>query len=209
MKKWKLIVAMFCVTATIVMLCACGGKTTPTTPTEPETTTMEVKTPEEDVFDVNVESLNWADGELDCYDYDYMGQPYYMSFKYPDSFQTSGYDDSGEQSRSYWAAPDDGSASESKYGIYAYFLQGGYGPRRNTLSESIVGGQLEERQFGDVTVLFGLMDDTENPEASGYTYCYYLTYEDDDFSRIWVLVQDQEKDGLFRKTFEESLNFQK
>ena len=203
MKKTKLIVATLIAIVMAFVLSACGGKKE--TPSGQEATTEEVETNKTETMDFS--SMNWIQDELDCYGYKNADRAYYVSFEYPETFQSNGYDESGEQSRNYWYSQDGSNASNSLYGIYAVFLQGGYGGYKDTIQEGLVGGEFEERELGGTTVLFGLMDDSQNPEASGYTYSYYVSYDDDDWSRIWILVQDQEEDGAFRQYFEDSLNF--
>ena len=45
--------------------------------------------------------------------------------------------------------------------------------------------------------------------CSSVSACDEFEYEDDGWSRIWILVSDSEADGAFRKTFEESMSFDK
>ena len=167
-------------------------------------TTNDITEQHDDTAALDIGSLNWVNGELDCYGYDEC----YLSFKYPDVFKTGTENSSGLQYRGYYYNPknSDATANESPYGIYIYFNQGAYGAKRETLEADIEGG-FKERELGGRTVLFGEVGKDEN--AGAYTFSYYTAYSDDEYARIWFIVTDAEEDGEFRKTFEQSLNFNK
>lgn len=154
---------------------------------------------------VDISGWTWVKGELDCYEYD----DYYMSFEYPEQFKTSSEDSSGLQSRSYYYNPSDSeaNANNSPYGIYITFGQGSFGgATKSSLEESIQGG-LTERELGGRTVFFGEFPVDENTGA--HSFAYYYTLDDDEWSRIWIILCDPEADGEFRKAFEQSMNFSK
>lgn len=158
---------------------------------------------------VDISSWNWVDGELDCYGYTYQGEAYYLSYKYPEIFKTETEAYSGLQHFGYYYNPSDDTATAngSPYGIYIYFGQGSDGgATKDSLAQDVQGG-LVERDLGGRTVLFGEL--SQDPNTGSHTFAYYLSYEDDGWSRIWMIVSDPEADGVFRKTFEESMSFDK
>ena len=155
----------------------------------------------------DVSNWNWVKGELDCYGYDYQGSAYYLSYEYPDNFKTATEAYSGLQYFGYYYNPSDSEAkpNNSPYGLYIYFGQGSNGgATKSSLEEDIEGG-LQERELGGRKVLFGEL--SPDPNTGSHTFAYYLSYEDDGWSRIWLLVSDPEAEGTFRKTFEESMSF--
>ena len=157
----------------------------------------------------DISGWNWVKGELNCYDYSYNGQTYYLSYSYPDNFKTSEEAYSGLQNFNYFFNPSDESATpnNSPYGLYIHFGQGtNGGATKSSLEESIQGGFVE-RELGGRKVLFGEL--TADPNTGSHTFAYYLSYAEDDWSRIWILLCDPEHDGEFRKTFEESMSFDK
>lgn len=157
---------------------------------------------------IDVGSLTWVKSELDCYGYSTGGVDCYLSFSHPDNFTESVSNNDGEQYRGYNFNPanPDATANESPYGIYAYFMQGGYGAHRDSFEETAEGG-LQERELGGRKVLFGKLSKDENTGAQAFVY--YTSYSDDEWARIWVILTDPEEDGAFRRTFEESLSFVK
>ncbi|MBQ6165389.1 MAG: hypothetical protein IJK23_13020 [Clostridia bacterium] len=157
---------------------------------------------------VDVGSLNWVKGELDCYGYSEKGVDCYMSFSYPDNFKTGEENSSGMQYRGYYYNPADPetNADASPYGLYIYFNQGAFGAKRETMEADIEGG-FTERELGGRTVLFGEVGKDENTGA--YAFSYYTSYSDDEYARIWFMVCDPEEDGAFRRAFEESISFVK
>ena len=195
-------------------LASCSGSkqengATKNEPTTAEETVIETtaETDAPTVFDTT--SLNWVKGELDCYDYSYKGQPYYLSFSYPDTFKTANEAYSGLQYFGYYFNPSDSDSkpNNSPYGLYIYFGQGTNGGMTKSELEKEVESGLQERELGGRKVLFGEL--SSDPNTGSHTFAYYLSYEDDDWSRIWILVSDPEADGVFRKTFEESMSFDK
>ena len=132
-----------------------------------------------------------------------------MSYSYPDTFKTATDAYSGLQYFGYYYNPSDSEAkpNNSPYGLYIYFGQGSDGGMTKSSLEADVKGDLQERELGGRKVLFGEL--SPDPNTGSHTFAYYLSYEDDDWSRIWILVSDPEADGAFRKTFEESMNFDK
>lgn len=158
---------------------------------------------------LDVGSLNWVKGELDCYGYAYLGNSYYLSYSYPDSFKTATESYSGFQYFGYYYNPSDveSKPNDSPYGLYIYFGQGSDGgATKSSLEEGVAGG-LKERELGGRKVLFGEL--SPDPNTGSHTFAYYLTYEDNEWSRIWILVCDPEEDGEFRSTFEKSMSFDK
>ena len=81
---------------------------------------------------IDVTALTWVRSELDCYGYSTGGVDCYLSFDRPESFISHENNDDGEQYRGYNYNPanPDATPNESPYGIYAYFMQGGYGARK-------------------------------------------------------------------------------
>lgn len=158
---------------------------------------------------VDFSSLKWVKGELDCYGYDYKGKPYYLSYSYPETFKTATEADSGLQYFGYYFNPSDSEAkpNNSPYGLYIYFGQGSSGGMTKASFEEDVQGGVTERELGGRTVLFGEL--SPDPNTGAHVFGYYLSYEEDGWSRIWILVTDPEADGTFRKTFEESMSFEK
>ena len=153
----------------------------------------------------DISSWTWVKGELDCYGYD----EYYLSYEYPEQFKTSSEDSSGFQSRNYSFNPSDSeaTANDSPYGIYITFGQGSFGgATKSSLEEDIQGG-LTERELGGRTVFFGEFPVDEN--TGSHTFAYYYTMDDDEWSRIWIILCDPEADGAFRQAFEQSMNFSK
>lgn len=157
----------------------------------------------------DISAWNWVKGELDCYNYSHMGTPYYLSYNYPDNFKTSSEAYSGLQNFNYYYNPSDESATpnNSPYGLYVYFGQGSNGGATKSSLEEDIGGGLVERELGGRKVLFGELP--ADPNTGSHTFAYYLSYEDDGWSRIWILLCDPEADGEFRRTFEESMSFDK
>lgn len=208
----KTLSLILCAAVLALTLCACGETSQAPKPDAdtPATTTAEAATTTTTAAPVaaDVGAWNWADGELDCYGYTTHGNACYLSFRYPDNFTAKESNDSGEQYRGFWFNPANEAATpnESPYGIYIYFLQGGYGARRAGLEEDIDGG-FAERELGGRTVLFGEM--APDPNTGSHTFTYYVPYDEDEYARIWFLVSDPEADGAFRRTFEQSLKFVK
>ena len=204
------IFAFLCIAALLLSLCACGpDKQNKETTADngafaEETTAADTAEP----VTADVSAWNWAQAELDCYGYSAGGVDCYASFQYPDVFKTAESNDSGEQYRGFNYNPADPEANpnSSPYGIYAYFMQGGYGGYRSSFEEDVQGG-LQERELGGRTVLFGELQQDEN--TGSHTFVYYTAYDEDDWARIWILVCDPEPDGAFRQAFEQSLNFSK
>ncbi len=157
------------------------------------------------VPDVSV--WNWVKGELDCYGYKYRDQAYYLSYSHPDNFKTFSEAYSGLQYFGYCFNPADSDASpnDSPYGLYIYFGQGSDGGATKSSLEEDVPGGLTERELGGRTVLFGEL--SPDPNTGSHTFAYYLSYEEDGWSRIWIIVSDPESDGEFRRTFENSMSF--
>lgn len=180
--------------------------TTEESSVEESSDTAEISSEEESTAsaDLDVSSLNWVKGELDCYGYD----DCYMSFKYPDNFKTGTEDSSGMQYRGYNFNPEnpESAPNDSPYGIYIYFNQGAFGAKRETLEADIEGG-FKEIELGGRKVLFG--SPANDPNTGSYAFSYYVQYDEDEYSRIWFIVTDPEQDGEFRKTFEESISFTK
>ena len=157
---------------------------------------------------IDADSLNWVESALDCYGYKTDGTDCYLSFAHPDTFTAEENDDSGEQYRGYHFNPEnpDATANESPYGIYAYFMQGGYGAHKEDFETDAQGG-LQERELGGRTVLFGELPADQNTGA--HAFVYYTSYSEDEYARIWVILTDPEADGAFRRNFEESVSFVK
>ena len=182
-----------------------GGAQTEATSADIEQTTERKET---GASAIDFGSLNWVKSELDCYGYSTGGVDCYLSFEHPDNFTEAKNDDDGEQYRGYFFNPadPDTTANQAPYGIYAYFMQGGYGGYKDNFEETAEGG-LQERELGGRTVLFGKL---ANDEITGsHAFVYYTSYSDDDWARIWVILTDPEEDGAFRRTFEQSLSFVK
>lgn len=207
-------IALFLSLLMVLALAACG-KTAPDGKTETDAapavsdqtadeSTAEPAAPET----IDVTGLNWVRSELDCYGYSTGGVDCYLSFDRPDSFLSKENNDDGEQYRGYYYNPanPDATPNESPYGIYAYFMQGGYGATRASFDEDVEGG-LQERELGGRTVLFGELPADEN--TGSHAFVYYVSYSEDDWARIWVILTDPEADGAFRQTFEQSMRFVK
>ncbi|MBQ7689133.1 MAG: hypothetical protein IJT27_07960, partial [Clostridia bacterium] len=156
---------------------------------------------------IDTSAWTWTKAELDCYGYSSTeAGKCYLSFDHPDNFKAVETNDSGEQYRGFfYAETDDMTAATSPLGIYAYFMQGGYGARRGTIEESVDGGVLQEKELGGRTVLFGVNAPTE--EHPTYSFTYYLPFDEDEWTRIFIVLADQEEDSAFRRQFEESMNF--
>ena len=200
----KLFVLLFAVIIA-VSFASCSGSGQSNN--EPSESISETETEQESVTQaakVDFSSLNWVEGELDCYGYN----DCYMSYKYPDVFKLGKEDSSGLQYRGYNYNPEnpEASANESPYGVYIYFNQGAYGAKRNTLEPDIEGG-FTERELGGRKVLFG---EGKRDEVTGaYTFSYYVQYDEEEYSRIWFILCDAEEDGEFRRIFEQSISFEK
>ena len=210
MKKW---IALLLTLTLLLSFTACMGGTDKPDATDPDDTGASAELTENGsaadpsaAFDVG--SLNWVDGELDCYGYKEQGEDCYLSFRRPESFTAVEHDNSGEQYRGYYFHPEnpDATANESPYGIYAYFMQGGYGGHKAGFEESLPNG-FAERELGGRTVLFGELPADEN--TGSHTFVYYVGYDEEDWARIWILLVEPEADGAFRQTFEQSLRFTK
>lgn len=208
----KKILALLLATLFVVSLASCGksgGKTNgDETAAGTDAPQTEAETAAEPIA-VDISGWNWVKGELSCYDYDYKGQPYYLSYSYPENFNTSDEAYSGFQNFNYFFNPSDAEAkpNNSPYGLYIYFGQGSDGGATSSSLGADVEGGLVERELGGKTVLFGEL--APDPNTGSHTFAYYLSYEEDEWSRIWILVCDPEADGQFRKTFEESMSFEK
>ena len=202
----KRIAALLLAALMLVSFAACSGKgASKETTTSNNETTSEQSTQANEAAAVDISGWNWVDGELDCYGYD----DCYLSFKYPEQFNTSSDDSSGLQTRNYYFNPSDSTANanSSPYGIYVNFGQGSFGgATKATLEETIPGG-LQERELGGRTVLFGEAE--PDPNTGAHAFVYYTSYSDDEWARIWIILCDPEADGAFRKAFEESMSFQK
>ena len=187
--------------------CAGSGKGNTTAESEPTEETVVETTAVTEAPAVDVGSFNWVKGELDCYDYKYKDKPYYLSYSYPDTFKTATDAYSGLQYFGYFYNPADSEAkpNNSPYGLYIYFGQGSDGGMTKSSLEEDVKDGLQERELGGRKVLFGEL--SPDPNTGSHTFAYYLSYEDDDWSRIWILVSDPEADGAFRKAFEDSMSF--
>ncbi len=212
MKKF---LALFLAALMLVSLAACGktGSGDPdeetadpqsaqTDPASDETSAGQPAEP------VDISGWTWTKSELDCYGYDTGGVDCYLSFDRPDIFTPAENNDDGEQYRGYYFNPanPDATANESPYGIYAYFMQGGYGARKDSFAEDAVGG-LQERELGGRTVFFGELQ--QDPNTGSHAFVYYTAYSEDEWARIWVILTDPEADGEFRRTFEQSMSFTK
>ncbi|MBR0509443.1 MAG: hypothetical protein IJJ85_04940 [Clostridia bacterium] len=213
----KKLISLIAIAIFLLTLCACGGKAEKGDVTAvPDSGTTAEAAPDETVPDADgteavpapavadVSAWNWAKGELDCFG----NSECYLSFNYPDHFKTATTDESGEQYRGYFFDPSnaDATANTAPYGIYVYFNQGAFGPNRDSIAES-AGGNLTERELGGRTVQFGELGIDEN--NGSYSFAYYTSYSEDEWSRIWFIVVDPEPDGAFRSTFEQSLSFTK
>ncbi len=203
----KKILAILAAALIAVSVTACGGNSK-SEPVSAETTTAEqpaaeTTAPAPAIADVS--SWTWVDGELDCYGYD----DCYMSYKYPQEFKTSSEDSSGLQSRNYYYNPADSeaNANSSPYGVYINFGQGSFGGATKSSLEGDVVGGLTEREIGGRKVLFGEYPTDVNTGA--HVFGYYLAYDEEEYSRIWIILCDPEADGEFRSTFEQSISFTK
>ncbi len=209
----KKILALLLSSVLVISLAACSnsnkGNEANSNDESEEKTTSETTAASGAPASADISAWNWVKGELDCYGYDYHGNKYYLSYNYPDNFKTSAESSSGLQHFGYYYNPSDDSATpnSSPYGLYIYFGQGSDGGATKYSLENDVEGGLIERELGGRTVLFGEL--APDPNTGSHTFAYYLSYEDDGWSRIWVLVCDPEADGEFRKTFEESMSFNK
>ena len=205
------ILSLLCVAALLFTLCACGSApekaadetTTAAEDAEPDTTGAEAAPAA-----VDIGSWTWSKAELDCYGYDTGGVDCYLSFDHPDQFKAASSDESGEQYRGFYFNPDnpDATANEAPYGIYAYFMQGGYGGNKSSFEEGLLNG-FQERELGGRTVLFGELQ--PDPNTGSHSFVYYASYSEDDWARIWVILTDPEADGAFRQAFEQSMSFSK
>ncbi len=204
----KKVLALCAAALMIVSLAACGnsGKdssgSASASATE-QTTVAETTAPAPVTEDVA--SWTWTDGELDCYGYD----DCYMSYKVPEKFKTSTEDISGLQSRNYYYNPsdDEANANNSPYGVYINFGQGSFGGATKSSMEGDIEGGLTERELGGRKVLFG--EYPVDPNTGSHAFAYYVPYDEEEYSRIWIILCDPEEDGLFRSTFEQSMNFTK
>lgn len=207
----KKLFALLIAAALILSLPACGNSADSKSDGGDNTPAGTVQATETELTEApaaaDISGWNWVGGELDCFGYSYLDDAYYLSYKYPDHFKTSSDSYSGFQYFGYNFNPSDAEATPntSPYGLYIYFGQGSSGgATKSSLEEDIEGG-LTERELGGRTVWFGELP--SDPNTGSHTFAYYLSYEDDDWSRIWILVCDPEADGDFRKTFEESMSF--
>lgn len=160
---------------------------------------------------VDVSSWQWLPATLDCYNYTSKTGPCHVDYQWPNGFRVLESNDSGEQIRTYWFNPDPSKQTQddADYYLSLMFMQGGYGPTQSSLEPDIEGG-FQTRQIGGRDVLFGKMKATTKPDGSaytGYTYSYYIPYDDEGWARVWILLTDQEENGQFRQTFENSLKF--
>ena len=153
----------------------------------------------------DMSSWTWTENVLDCYGYN----DCYMSYKVPEQFKSSSENESGLQSRSYYYNPSDSeaNANSSPYGVYINFGQGSFGGATKSSTEERVTGGLTEREIGGRKVLFGEYPVDEN--TGSHVFAYYVPYDEDDYSRIWMILCDPEPDGEFRSTFEQSISFTK
>lgn len=210
----KKLFALLIAAALILSLAACASSGVDTSGGGESAATESAHAEESTAADANepavadVSGWNWVKDELDCYGYDDHGDLCYLSYEYPDNFKTASENHSGEQYRGYYFNPNDAdaTANNSPYGVYIYFVQGGYSATRATLEEDIEGG-FEERELGGRTVLFGEL--APDPYTGAHCFAYYIPYDEDEWARIWMILSDPEADGAFRKTFEESMNFTK
>lgn len=211
----KKVFALLIAAALIFSLAACGNSGTDNR-NESNGTTAEAAQEAETVQEtaagpaaVDISGWNWAKGELDCFGYKHLDDAYYLSYEYPDNFRTASESYSGLQYFGYYFNPADSeaNANNSPYGLYIYFGQGSNGGATKASLEEDIEGGLTQRELGGRTVLFG--EFAPDPNTGSHTFAYYLSYEDDDWSRIWILVCDPEADGAFRRTFEESMSFEK
>lgn len=145
---------------------------------------------------VDWNTVQWYDTELKCLDA--AGRHVYFSF--PSGFGGYQEDDVNQAYITYGCGPEYG---EGNYFIGVYYFEGNRGPTAATLSE-IVEGELEAREVGGKTLWFGKMTDAEHPELYSYEYLLEL----DETSCIWIQLTDTEKDGTFRKLFEEKLRIE-
>lgn len=207
----KKIIAVLLSVLLIISLTACAGSGQGNTTTKndsTEETVTETTAETEAPTAIDVSSLNWVKGELDCYGYSSHGEAYYLSYQYPENFKTATDAYSGLQYFGYYYHPSDSEAkpNDSPYGLYIYFGQGTDGGMTKTSLEEDIEGGLKERELGGRKVLFGEL--SPDPNTGSHTFAYYLSYEEDDWSRIWIILSDPEADGAFRRTFEESMNFE-
>ncbi|MBQ6067700.1 MAG: hypothetical protein IJK89_12885 [Clostridia bacterium] len=208
--KTRMLALLF-VAALLFSRCACGSpKKDDAAPTDAATGSAEETTAEAAAEPVaaDISGWTWAKAELDCYGYDTGGVDCYLSFDYPDQFKAEERNDSGEQYRGYHFNPanPDATANEATYGIYAYFMQGGYGGNKSSFEETLPNG-FQERELGGRTVLFGELQ--QDPNTGSHAFVYYASYSEDDWARIWVILTDPEADGAFRQAFEQSMSFSK
>lgn len=208
----KKLFALLVSTAMLLSLAACAnsGQGNGAESNDSETTqAVETTQAATDAPTLDAASLNWVKGELNCFDYSYKNQPYYLSYEYPDSFQTSSTSESGLQSFSFYFNPADSeaTANTSPYGLYINFGQGSFGGATKESLEEDMDGGLTERELGGRTVLFGEL--STDPNTGSHVFAYYLSYDEDEWSRIWILLCDPEEDGSFRQAFEQSMSFDK
>ncbi|HCA05320.1 MAG TPA: hypothetical protein DEO32_05420 [Ruminococcaceae bacterium] len=207
----KKIIAILLSAISVISLAACAKSNQENSAAKDDTTqaTVVETTAETKAPSVDVSSLNWVKGELKCYDYKYKEKPYYLSYSYPDTFKTATESYSGFQYFGYFYNPSDNEAkpNNSPYGLYIYFGQGSNGGMTKSSLEEDAKGGLKERDLGGRKVLFAEL--SPDPNTGSHTFAYYLSYEEDGWSRIWILVSDPEADGEFRKTFEKSMSFDK
>ena len=202
--------ALLCIAALVFSMCACGTPKTenPTAAPGDDTVDETAAADTAEPVTADVAGWTWTNAELDCYGYSTGGADCYLSFQYPDVFTPAESNESGEQYKGFYYNPADpeATANTSPYGIYAYFMQGGYGGHLSGFEEGVEGG-LQERELGGRTVLFSELQQDEN--TGSHTFLYYASYDEDDWARIWVIVADPEPDGAFRQAFEQSMNFSK
>lgn len=203
----KKIIACICIICLFAGLCACKKGENKSQPDGTAADTDAETTEAAPAEAIDTSAWTWTKAELDCYGYSSTeAGKCYLSFDHPDNFKAVETNDSGEQYRGFfYAETDDMTAATSPLGIYAYFMQGGYGARRGTIEESVDGGVLQEKELGGRTVLFGVNAPTE--EHPTYSFTYYLPFDEDEWTRIFIVLADQEEDSAFRRQFEESMNF--
>lgn len=206
-------ISLICVAALLLTLCACGtAKKAPDAQQTAENTGTTADETTETGGDLSAAAdaggWTWTKSEMDCLGYSAGDVDCYLSFERPENFKSSEEDGTGEQYRGYYFSPTDGEAGpdDSPYGIYACFMQGGYGAVKASFEEQVEGG-LQERELGGRTVLFGELPADEN--TGSHAFIYYTSYSDDEWARIWIVLCDPEADGAFRSAFEQSLSFSK
>ena len=113
MKKW---IALLLTLTLLLSFTACMGGTDKPDATDPDDTGASAELTENGsaadpsaAFDVG--SLNWVDGELDCYGYKAKGEDCYLSFRRPESCTAVEHDNSGEQYRGYYFHPENPDAT--------------------------------------------------------------------------------------------------